>query len=86
MSEELTFRVDTLKLLNEIADCAMPREMGILKVPLNIFRILLAQATQRAIELNDPKLNICMLNLGLYDVPPQEVAKRVKEQELLIKE
>lgn len=77
----LTFRVDTMKLLNEIVDCALAENQGILKIPLNVFRILLGQVAERAIEINDDKLNILMLKLGLYDVDPKDVVKIIKTLE-----
>jgi len=73
MSKDLEFRIDTVKLLHEIADCGIPYNCGVLKVPLNVLRILLAKVAKRAIELNDKELHILMLNLGLYDVPQMEI-------------
>lgn len=79
------FRIDTNQFLNEIADCAIPQSMGVLKIPLNIFKNLLAQTAQRATEINDPKLNILMLKLGLYEVSPFDISKAIETQEKLIK-
>ena len=84
--ETMEFRVDTVALLHEIVDCALKENQGVLKLPLNIFRNLLAQAAQRAIELNDPRLNIIMLNLGLYEVSPQEIVSVIEQQKQLLKE
>lgn len=72
MKRKLTlmhFRVDTPQLLSEIADCAIDKNTGVLRVPLNAFRILILQISQRAIELNDPILNKIMFDLNLYDLP-----------------
>jgi len=80
----LEFRVDTNQLLNEIADYGLPRTMGVMKVPLNIFKNLLARTAQRATELNDPKLNILMLKLGLYEIPNDEIQSAIIEQTKLI--
>lgn len=40
---------------------------GILAQPMRIFGDLLGQVAARAIELDDPKLNILMMRLALYD-------------------
>lgn len=79
------FRVDTMALLHEIADCALRENQGILKMPLNIFRNLLAQTAKRATEINDPELNICMINLGLYEIDPKEAVNAISAQKKLIK-
>ena len=42
---------------------------------------LLAEVSARALQLNDPDLNILMLKLGLYDVPKAEVSDKIKQQE-----
>ena len=85
MKKELHFRVDTMKLLHEIADNALPQSGGILKIPLNVLRTKLGILAQRAIELNDPKLNIIMLEMNLYDVPPKEICKAIENQQKKIK-
>lgn len=76
----LGFRVDTMSLLREIADCGLDRRMGILKIPLNIFKNILAEVAQRATELNDPELNILMLKLALYEVPANEICQAIEYQ------
>ena len=63
----LTFRVHTPLLLKEITECAIDKNTGVLKVPLNQFRILLLQVAERASQLNDAKLNKLMCDLTLYD-------------------
>jgi len=76
----LKFRVDTVALLHEIANCGLPITQGILKLPLNIFKNLLAEVAERAININDPELNILMLSLGLYEVPPNKINSCIEEQ------
>jgi hypothetical protein len=85
-SASLSFRVDTMKLLTEIVECALKENQGILKVPLNVFRNLLAQVAERASEINDPKLNILMLSLNLYEMPPTEIQKAIDNQKKIIKD
>lgn len=82
--KELTFRVDAIELLTEIADSGLPRTMGVLKTPLNILMNYLAQVAYRATELNDPKLNVIMLSMGLYEVSPDNVVEVINEQKKLI--
>ena len=84
MSKSLEFRVDTMGLLTEIADSGLDRRMGVLKIPLNIFKNILAETAQRAAEINDPKLNILMLRLGLYECSPRDIPHAIEFQEKLI--
>lgn len=72
------FNIDTCEFLNEIVNCALRENQGILKVPLNVFKKLLCQVAERAIELDDPKMNILMLRLGLYEVHPMDVPKIIE--------
>jgi len=74
------FRVNTIGLLTEIADAGLDRRMGVLKIPLNIFKNILGEVAQRAIELNDPHLNILMLKLALYEVPYNEIPAAIEYQ------
>lgn len=69
MEKILHFRVDTVALLTEIVDNALPRKNGVLKVPLNTLRVLLGRVAQRCTELNDPVLNRLMFDLTLYELP-----------------
>jgi hypothetical protein len=78
------FRVDTPALLHEIANSGLGRNNGVLKVPLNVFIRLLERVAERAIQLDDPELNICMLSLNLYEVPPMEVVGKIEEQIILL--
>lgn len=80
MNKNLYFRIDSVQLLTEIADAGLSRNMGVLKVPLNIFRDYLGQVAQRASELDDPKLNIIMLKMGLYEVDIDKIFDLIDEQ------
>lgn len=83
----LYFRVDTMKLLHEIADGALALgKMGVLKVPLNVLRINLGIAAEIATRINDPELNIAMIDLGLYEIPYDKVVKTIEAQRKLIKQ
>lgn len=61
---DMVWKVDLPKFLKEISECST-------NVPYAAsFRILaqvLKVLVERAIEINDPALNIIMLNLGLYE-------------------
>ena len=80
----MTFSVNTIGLLTEIVDSGLDRSMGVFKTPINLFRQLLVQVAERATELNDPKLNIIMLRLWLYEASPEEIPKLIEEQFKLI--
>lgn len=61
---DMVWKVDLSKFLKEISECST-------NTPYAASFQILAQAlnvlTERAIEINDPALNIIMLNLGLYE-------------------
>lgn len=82
----MQFSVNTIGLLTEIVDSGLDRRMGVLKTPINQFRHLLVQVAQRATELNDPKLNVLMLRLWLYEASPEDMPKLIDEQLKLINE
>jgi len=60
----MRWKVHTPAMLQEIA---RNPSCEILTRPLNIFARLLAQVAERAAELDDPKLNILMMRLTLYE-------------------
>jgi hypothetical protein len=63
-NDSLKWKVDVPNLLQEI----MSNEgTAILRIPLNIFQMILMQVAKRAIELNDKELNKLMIRLALYD-------------------
>lgn len=61
---DMVWKADLPSLLKEIAECSKnvpyAKTFKILAQVLNVL-------TERAIEINDPALNIIMLNLGLYE-------------------
>lgn len=61
---DMVWKVDLPKFLKEISECSKnvpyAKSFQILAQVLNVL-------TERAIEINDPALNIIMLNLGLYE-------------------
>lgn len=66
MAKTVRWRCNTPQLLKEIGTIS-DKGAGIMKQPLNIFARILAEVSDRAIELNDPKLNSLMARLALYD-------------------
>ena len=60
----LRWKVNTPQLLKEIMS---NNGMSILFQPINIYKDLLAELAERAIELNDPKLNALMCRMALYE-------------------
>lgn len=74
---DIVWKVDLLKFLKEISECST-------NVPYAASFRILAQVlnvlTERAIEINDPALNIIMLNLGLYEGAHSENVNEVKSQ------
>lgn len=60
------FSIHVPNLLKEIADCAIDKKAGVLKIPLNIFQQYLASIAKRASELNDPVLNKIMVDMTMY--------------------
>lgn len=62
------FRINTVALMHEIVDCAIPDTGGILKIPINILMRYLDSIATRASQLNDPILNKLMCDMALYEV------------------
>lgn len=67
MSEtiKLYWHVSTKELLDEILS---NREMWMCELPVKIMYNIMREVSQRAIELNDFKLNVLMIRLGLYSI------------------
>lgn len=86
MSEEILssgpsmkWRVHTPNLIKEMVE-GNPSG-GALVQPANIFMRILCGMAARAIELDDPALNIYMLRLQLYDVEPADLTAAIDHQE-----
>jgi hypothetical protein len=62
---KLHFNVDLPQLITEISN---NHGMWSLRMPLSILQNKLIVLSKRAIELDDPELNIIMLELKLYEV------------------
>ena len=65
---KVEFDVHLPNLIEET--CNGHPHLGVLRMPWAITQALLAVMAQRAIELDDPQLNILMLRLALYEAEP----------------
>lgn len=79
---DMVLKVDMPLLLKEIAECSKstpyPKTFTILMYVLGIL-------AERAIEINDPALNIIMMNLGLYEgVHDENAGEVISKQRKLI--
>lgn len=61
---DLSWKCDLPQFLNEAQICTKGNAYD---VCWNLLRRILVILTKRAVELNDPVMNIIMLNLSLYD-------------------
>lgn len=61
---DMVFKVDTPRLLKEIAECSRSTPYP---VTFTILTRVLGILAERAIEIDDPALNIIMMHLGLYE-------------------
>ena len=62
--DDMVWKVDMPRLLKEIAECSKSTPYP---VTFTILARVLGIITERAIEINDPALNIIMIRLGLYE-------------------
>ena len=77
-AEELYFNIDTPELIKEIA--TGHKGSWVLKIPLMTLQAKLALVAKRAIELDDPKLNVLMLEMKLYEVEQSKINSLIKNQ------
>jgi len=66
------FKVHTPNLLKEIGN--NNPQLWALRIPINLFRSLLVEVAQRAIELDDDQLHRLMMRLTLYEQADPESA------------
>ena len=82
VAKKMRFDAHLPNLLKEVL--ANPT-CGILKVPINLTRGLLVELAQLAIEIDDDRLHIMMLRLGLYECTASERVEHIKRLEEKIK-
>ena len=79
---DMVWKVDLPSFLKEIAECS--KSIPYAKT-FNILARVLGILTERAIEINDPALNIIMMNLGLYEgVHDKNAGEVISKQRKLI--
>lgn len=61
---DMVMKFDMPRFIKEIAECSKATAYP---VTFSILNSILKILAERAIEINDPALNIIMLNLGLYE-------------------
>lgn len=80
--DDMVFKVDMPLFLKEIAECSKSTPYP---VTFTILTRVLEILTERAIEINDPALNIIMMNLGLYEgVHDKNAGEVISKQRKLI--
>jgi len=77
-NESLYFNIDLPQLIIEIGN-NVP-QASVFRQPLKVLQAKLAAIASRAIELDDPELNILMLECKLYDVCHDDIQKYISEQ------
>lgn len=78
MAEQAEWSVETGRLISEMVE-ANPGGSA-LRVPANILIRLLRRVAARAIELDDPELNVLMLRMALYDADPTKRVAMIEAQ------
>lgn len=74
---DMVWKVDLPKFLKEIAECSRSTPYT---VTFKILNSVLGILAERAIEINDPALNIIMMHLGLYEGVHDKNANEVISQ------
>lgn len=74
---DMVFKVDMPSLLKEIAECSKSTPYP---VTFTILNNILGILAERAIEINDPALNIIMMHLGLYEGVHNKNAEKIIAQ------
>jgi len=80
MSSMLYFNIDVPSFLSELQKNATTAQSYVMKAPMNILKTKLAMIAERAIELDDPQLNILMLETKLYEVEHNDIQKLIQKQ------
>lgn len=83
MGEKLVFDSHLPNLLAEVLN---NKSCWVLATPINITKGILTELAQLAIEIDDPRLHIMMLRLGLYECSARERVEKIKELKMEIKE
>lgn len=68
------WKVYTPQLFREILT---NKECSVLAIPLRIMSGILVELADYAIRKDDPELNVLMLRLSLFDVPPRKIQEAI---------
>lgn len=77
------WKVNTPGLLKEIVECN--QTAAIFATPFNILKGLLAELAAYGAKKNDPELNVILLRLALYDVPPAKLPEVIESERARMK-
>jgi len=80
---ELYFNIDFPEMMKRLIE-STPNGSYVHGVPMAVLRDKITKLAQRCIELNDPQLNIIMLEMKLYEVPHSEIQDLIKQQKARI--
>ena len=75
-NKKLHFDAHLPNLLHEVMNNPT---CGILKIPINITCGILKELAEVAIEIDDPRLHVMMLRLGLYEVSASKRVELIKK-------
>ena len=74
---DMVMKFDMPSFIKEIAECSIATPYPVtFSISMNVLKIL----AERAIEINDPALNIIMMHLGLYEGVHDKNANKVIDQ------
>lgn len=77
VQSDMVFRADVPRLLKETIECS---RNGVYPLCWKLVGEILGYLAQRCIDINDPQLNILMISLGLYELPPLERSKYIEKE------
>lgn len=79
-TDKLEFDVDLPGLLNEVL---CNESCSILSIPIAITKGILEELAETAIEIDDDRLNLIMVRLGLYDFDKSASKRLAMKTEIL---
>ena len=82
--QKLHFNLDMPKFLEELTT-SNSKDIAAFKIPFRVLQGKLIKIGERAAELNDPELNILMLEMKIYDVEHNNIQKLINKEKLRIK-
>lgn len=64
--KKMHWKIHTPNFLKEIVECAIPKNQGILFIPLNIFQRKLYELAELSQKIDDPRLHKWCCEMTLY--------------------